>query len=232
MVGPDETLVDGKVCKVLKGDRAKRPGDDTAADPLRSGQSGELVQKARVFVTSSASWEMRGSKDSFAGGARPQTAEVIKTFSERCPQVTVTMKSELADYAVLLDHEGGKDLARRKNKIAVFNRAGDLVFSQSTRSLGNSVKDACGAIANIPLRARRPSPATPATPIPEGTQSAGAAARVPISWPGEIRFGTTIADVEKILGVPATRVDLGEKVLYKYKDMTVEFHDGKVTDVR
>jgi len=25
---------------------------------------------------------------------------------------------------------------------------------------------------------------------------------------------------------------LGEKVLYKYKDMTVEFRDGKVTDVR
>jgi hypothetical protein len=25
---------------------------------------------------------------------------------------------------------------------------------------------------------------------------------------------------------------LGEKTLYKYKDMTVEFHDGKVTDVR
>jgi len=25
---------------------------------------------------------------------------------------------------------------------------------------------------------------------------------------------------------------LGEKVLYKYKDMTVEFHNGKVTDVK
>jgi hypothetical protein len=28
-----------------------------------------------------------------------------------------------------------------------------------------------------------------------------------------------------------TRVDLGEKVLYKYKNMTVEFHNGKVADV-
>ena len=42
----------------------------------------------------------------------------------------------------------------------------------------------------------------------------------------------SFAEVESALGVPQTRVDLGEKVLYKYKDMTVEFHDGKVTDVR
>jgi hypothetical protein len=31
-------------------------------------------------------------------------------------------------------------------KIAVFNRIGDSIFSHSTRSLGNSVKDACAAI--------------------------------------------------------------------------------------
>ena len=42
----------------------------------------------------------------------------------------------------------------------------------------------------------------------------------------------SFAEVEADLGVPQTRVDLGEKVLYKYKDMTVEFHDGKVIDVR
>jgi hypothetical protein len=29
-----------------------------------------------------------------------------------------------------------------------------------------------------------------------------------------------------------TKIDPGEKVLYKYKDMTVEFHDGKVSDVK
>jgi hypothetical protein len=43
----------------------------------------------------------------------------------------------------------------------------------------------------------------------------------------------SFAEVEAALGLPETRVDLGEKVLYKYKNMTtVEFHDGKVTDVR
>jgi hypothetical protein len=48
----------------------------------------------------------------------------------------------------------------------------------------------------------------------------------------QVKLGMSFAEVEKQLGVPQTRVDLGEKVLYKYKDMTVEFHDSKVTDVR
>jgi hypothetical protein len=48
----------------------------------------------------------------------------------------------------------------------------------------------------------------------------------------EVKLGMSFAEVEQALGVPVTRVDLGTKVLYKYKDMTVEFHDGKVTDVR
>ncbi|OLC92130.1 MAG: hypothetical protein AUH86_19610 [Acidobacteria bacterium 13_1_40CM_4_58_4] len=46
----------------------------------------------------------------------------------------------------ILDHEGGKGALRRRNKVAVFNRDGDAIFSDSTRELGNSVKDACAAI--------------------------------------------------------------------------------------
>lgn len=47
-----------------------------------------------------------------------------------------------------------------------------------------------------------------------------------------IALGMTMAEVEEALGPPGTRIDLSEKVLYKYKDMTVEFRDGKVADVR
>lgn len=60
----------------------------------------------------------------------------------------------------------------------------------------------------------------------------GTAPQAPSGEPKEIKLGMTLANVEKILGPPTTKVDLGEKVLYKYKDMTVEFHDGKVSDVR
>jgi hypothetical protein len=112
--------------------------------------------KPRVYVTDSTSWEISGGwgesggagGGSMRGGARPQTAEIIKTFGERCPEIIVNNKKELANFVVILDHEGGKGIARKRNKIAVFNRGGNSIFSDSTRSLGNSVKDACTAIVS------------------------------------------------------------------------------------
>jgi hypothetical protein len=82
-----------------------------------------------------------------AGGARPQTAEIIKTFGQRCPQVISNNIQTKADYIVLLDHEGGKGALRHKNKVAVFARvSGDSIVSKSTVSLGGSVQEACEAI--------------------------------------------------------------------------------------
>jgi len=111
-------------------------------------------QRIRVFITDSRSWEMAGSSGgsksgfggNFGGGARPQTAEIIKTFRERCPVVTITNNQTNARFIVLLDHEGGKKFYRRDNKVAVFNTQGDAIFSASKRTLGNAVADACEAI--------------------------------------------------------------------------------------
>ena len=116
---------------------------------------GLAAEKPRVFITDSKSWEISGgvgsTQDGFGGaskgGARPQTAEIIKTFGERCPMVIVNNKQEKADYVVLLDHEGGKELISHDNKVVVFNKDGDSIVSRSTRILGNAVKDACAAIA-------------------------------------------------------------------------------------
>ena len=127
------------------------------------------ADKPRVFVTDSKSWEVSGgvggTQDAFGGaskgGERPQTAEIIKTFGERCPQVIVNNKQEKADYIILLDHEGGKDLISRDNKIVIFNKDGDSIMSHSTRSLGNAVKDACTVISSDwpkQLRARSAVP--------------------------------------------------------------------------
>jgi hypothetical protein len=58
----------------------------------------------------------------------------------------VNSKQEKADYVVLLDHEGGKAFFMHDNKVVVFNRDGDSILAHSTRSLGNSVKEACDAI--------------------------------------------------------------------------------------
>jgi hypothetical protein len=111
--------------------------------------------KARVFITDSQSWETRGSAGGSNagfgaethGGARPQTAEIIKTFGERCPQVVTNNIQANTDYVVVLDHEGGKSFLSHRNKVAVFNRvSGDSVVSKSTLSLGGSVQTACEAI--------------------------------------------------------------------------------------
>lgn len=129
------------------------------AVPVTLAPSDSIDGRVRVFVTDSESWEMRGSgsaggnsngwgaSSSFSGGARPQTAEIIKTLNQRCPEITVTDNLGKADFVIVLDHEGGKGLIRHRNKIAVFNRDGDDIFSDSTRELGNAVKDACNAMS-------------------------------------------------------------------------------------
>jgi hypothetical protein len=111
--------------------------------------------KPRVFITDSNSWSTQssagGSRGTFAagssGGARPQTAEIIKTFGQRCPQVIVNNRADASNYIVELDHEGGKGVFAHKDKIAVFvEKSGDSIFSKSTLSVGGSVQDACAAL--------------------------------------------------------------------------------------
>jgi hypothetical protein len=111
--------------------------------------------KPRVYVTDSNSWSTQssagGSHGAFgassSGGARPQTAEIIKTFGQRCPEVLVNNRVDASNYIVELDHEGGKSVFAHKDKIAVFvQKTGDSIFSKSTLSVGGSVQDACTAI--------------------------------------------------------------------------------------
>src|SRR5450759_111567 len=116
---------------------------------------GYAQDNPRGFITDSQSWEISGhaggSGGTFGaethGGARPQTAEIIKTFGQRCPLVTINNIQAKVDYIVLLDHEGGKGLLRHRNKVAVFaKQSGDALVSKSTLSLGGSVQEACEAI--------------------------------------------------------------------------------------
>jgi len=128
---------------------AQQPPASTA--PL----AGTDQDKPRIFVTDSNSWSTQGSAGgshgtfaaSSSGGARPQTAEIIKTFGQRCPQVIVNNRADASNYIVELDHEGGKSVFAHKDKIAVFvQKSGDSIFSKSTLSVGGSVQDACEAL--------------------------------------------------------------------------------------
>src|SRR5258708_38940017 len=97
--------------------------------------SGKMVkvpaEKARVFVTDSQSWEVSsgggGTSGGFGtaggGGARPQTAQILKTFSERCPDATVNNICQKTDYIVVLEHERGKSRFNHRDKDAGCARA-------------------------------------------------------------------------------------------------------------
>lgn len=110
----------------------------------------------RIFVKESESWTVSGNNAEFEGtgggslqgGAKPQTAEIMKTISKRreCRGIVVTINRERADYFLMLERVGGRGVVQKDNKMALFNKEGDMVASTSTRSLGNAVKDACLAI--------------------------------------------------------------------------------------
>ena len=171
-------------------------------------------QKPRVFVTDSHSWEMAGGVGGTSGGfggaskggERPQTAEIIKTFGERCPQVTINNIKAKADYIILLDHEGGKDAVSHDNKVVVFNKDGDSILSNSTRILGNAVKDACTAIMkDWPAQARRAGVAEANDP-PAATQASASQGRVSVS------SNPSNADIEvdgSLVGNTPSAVDIG-----------------------
>ena len=114
----------------------------------------DTTKRPRVFVVESESWSMGselnpldfGDFSEITGGARPQTAEIVKTMHDRCPEVIVTRKEDRADFVLVLEHEGGKILVRKDNKYALYNAEGDAIASGATRLLGNSVKEACSAI--------------------------------------------------------------------------------------
>ena len=53
----------------------------------------------------------------------------------------------------------------------------------------------------------------------------------PPAAPRKISLGQSIDDVKTTFGDPEQIVELGPKVIYKYKDMKVTFLKGKVTDV-
>ena len=116
------------------------------------------ADKPRVYVTESQATQLAGDATSgdvkgslkFSGGSSPQSLEVIRSFSERCPAVIVTADREKAEFIVRLDHEGLSPVTpfTRGNKVAVFDKSSDLIYSASTRVLSSAVKGACSAITS------------------------------------------------------------------------------------
>lgn len=164
--------------------------------------------RPRVFITDSQSWEMSGGAGASggalggatSGGARPQTAEIIKTFGEKCPDVMVNNIQAKANYIVVLDHEGGKGYLRHRNKVAVFDaKSGDSVISKSTLSLGGSVEEACKGIVKhwADHKSSTPTTADPAQALqPVAATAAAAPESKPASAHLNISSNPDGADIE------------------------------------
>lgn len=119
--------------------------------------SAASAQKARIFITETTAAQASGNAAlgdakgslAFTGGTSPQNVEAMKAFARYCPAVVVTANREKADYIVELDHDPINPTTPfvHGNKVAVFDKNEDLIYSNSTRILSNAVKGACAAVS-------------------------------------------------------------------------------------
>jgi len=77
-------------------------------------------------------------------GKEPQVAMIYKELQHRkeCQPLAENMIKDKANYFLLLQHGGGKG-----NRWVVSDPSGDIIASGDSLFLGNSVKDACVAMA-------------------------------------------------------------------------------------
>jgi hypothetical protein len=104
--------------------------------------------KTRVFITESGALQFSVKSVEVSGPTSPENIEVMRAFLKYCPAVAVTGDKDKADYVIRLDRETPSPVTPfvRGNKVAVFNREADLIYSDSRRLLAPVVKGACAAI--------------------------------------------------------------------------------------
>jgi hypothetical protein len=105
-------------------------------------------EKPRVYITESSVTEIDAEDITVRKGTGPENIEVMKAFLKECPGVTVNGNRDKADYVIRFDRESPSPTTPfvKGNKVAVFDRNDDLVYSTSTRFLGSAVKSTCAAV--------------------------------------------------------------------------------------
>ena len=124
---------------------------------LAAALTAPAADKPRIFITESGALQVEGNAsvgDSkgnllLSGPTSTENIEVIKAFQRHCPDVVVTGIRDKAQFLVRFDRDEPSPISPfvKGNKVAVFNKDGDLVYSHSTRLLAGAVKGACAAIA-------------------------------------------------------------------------------------
>lgn len=113
------------------------------------------LQKVRVFVgesesffassfgTASANAAGGSATHTSSAGIEKMTVLVMKTLNEKCGSVIVVNRPDSADYFLRLDRNG---IFVRSNAMAVFNKAGEMVFVGAGVRLTKQVEKFCDGI--------------------------------------------------------------------------------------
>jgi hypothetical protein len=145
--------------------------------------SANAEDRPRVFVQGKGS-ENVSSAGSGAGGhhwgawgskstvdSHDESMEVTKNLQKDCSGVIVTINQANADYIVMMNRESkqNRGLLRSNSQIQVANKAGDIIGTNATRTVGNASKDACNLIvadwqAHGRLNAQETPASAPANP--------------------------------------------------------------------
>jgi hypothetical protein len=143
------------------------------------GISAKAQDKPRVFVQGKGSenvsstgsggggqhWAAWGSKSTI--DAHDESMEVTKDLQKDCSGATITINQANADYIVMMNRESKKNrgLLRTNSQIQVANKAGDVIGTNATRTVGNAAKDACNLIlADWQAHGRTNAQEAPAVP--------------------------------------------------------------------
>lgn len=116
--------------------------------------------KPRVFVQGKGSQDVTSSGGAVGGkhwgswgssstiDAHDESMEITKDLQKNCGGVTVTLNQSNADYTILMNRESKKNrgLLRSNSQVQVANRAGDVLGTNATHTVGNAAKDACQLI--------------------------------------------------------------------------------------
>ena len=90
-----------------------------------------------------AAWSSRSTIDS-----HDESMEVTKDLQKNCSGVIVSLNQANSDYTVLMNRESKKNrgLLRSNSQIEIANKAGDILGTNATHTVGNAAKDACNLI--------------------------------------------------------------------------------------
>jgi hypothetical protein len=106
------------------------------------------AERPRIYITESGVTEIEAENINLRKGTSSENIEVMKSFLKECPGVIVTSNRDKANYIVRFDRDSPSPITPfvKGNKVAVFDREDDLVFSESTRYLSSAVKSTCSAV--------------------------------------------------------------------------------------